>query len=88
MGRTRIRDVRTDGRTTQRLYAPPKFFGEHKNMNAKISPSEKLGAEDCSFDSPVVFPVIRSACLRRAISRRRCSSSSVNGLYKKSDLLV
>jgi hypothetical protein len=33
MGQTRIRDVRTygrtDGRTTRRLYAPPKFFGKH-----------------------------------------------------------
>jgi hypothetical protein len=23
----------TDGRTTRRLYAPPNFFGEHKNGN-------------------------------------------------------
>ena len=23
----------TDGRTRRRLYAPPKFFGEHKNIN-------------------------------------------------------
>jgi len=27
MGRT---DGRTDGQTRRRLYAPPKFFGEHK----------------------------------------------------------
>jgi len=35
MGRTDVRtderkDGRTDGRTRRRLYAPPKFFGEHK----------------------------------------------------------
>jgi len=37
MGRTRmgrtdgLTDWQTDGRTRRRLYAPPKFFGEHKN---------------------------------------------------------
>ena len=33
MGRTRMgrTDGMTDGRTRRRLYAPPKFFGEHKN---------------------------------------------------------
>ena len=25
-------DGRRDGRTQRRLYAPPKFFGEHKNV--------------------------------------------------------
>jgi hypothetical protein len=30
MSRTRKADGRTDGRTRRRLYAPPKFFGEHK----------------------------------------------------------
>jgi len=31
MGRTRMgrTDGRTDGRTRRRLFAPPKFFGEH-----------------------------------------------------------
>jgi hypothetical protein len=28
---------RTDGRTTRRLYAPPKFFGEHNNAQCDIS---------------------------------------------------
>jgi len=42
MGRTRmgrtdgrtdgLTDGRTDGRTRRRLYAPPKFFGEHKKV--------------------------------------------------------
>jgi len=34
MGRTRMgrTDGLTDGRTRRRLYAPPKFFGEHKNQ--------------------------------------------------------
>jgi len=34
MGRTRMgrTDGLTDGRTRRRLYAPPKIFGEHKNV--------------------------------------------------------
>ena len=46
MGRTRmgrtdgrtdgLTDGRTDGRTRRRLYGPPKFFGEHKNIDAKV----------------------------------------------------
>ena len=46
MGRTRIRevrtDVRTDGRTTRRLYAPPNFFGEHKKLEHYISVFDDL----------------------------------------------
>ena len=30
-------DGRTDGRTQRRLYAPPKFFGEHKTVRHAIS---------------------------------------------------
>ena len=51
MGRTRIgrtdgrtdglTDGRTDGRTRRRLYAPPKFFGEH-NKEALSSRAQIL----------------------------------------------
>jgi len=36
MGRTQMgrTDGRTDGRTRRRLYAPPKFFGEHKKCHS------------------------------------------------------
>jgi len=39
MGRTDgLTDWRTDGRTRRRLYAPPKFFGEHKKIQSSDWP--------------------------------------------------
>jgi hypothetical protein len=52
MGRTRVgtygrTDGRTDGRTTRRLYAPPKFFGEH-NKNKGIHKSSNTSHVSCA----------------------------------------
>ena len=43
---------RTDARTKRRLYAPPKFFGEHKNVSwmANCSPRSDVTFADLKWD--------------------------------------
>jgi len=45
MGRTQMgrTDGRTDGRTRRRLYASPKFFGEHNKSRSEPGNAPRIG---------------------------------------------